>query len=168
MNSGFTATRTAGGAADSSDITCWSTRAVVPGNTVLRRTTVSGACVRRTLCRWRRRHRQGRQVLLSVSEVRCSNTDQRDLACARASSADSVAERRPSRTTASEQLVETRLDDRRQARVDHGDLVGTDIDAKDAMTVAREAGRRDASHIAETEYADFHDDSRDAASTAPT
>ena len=102
--------------------------------------------------------RQRREILLSLSEVRRSNADQRDLAGGKGLLGVFGRREAPFPHDSSEHLVETRLDDRRQPRVDHGDLVGTDIDAKDAMTGTRETAGRDASNVAETEYRDCHDE----------
>ena len=57
---------------------------------------------------------------------------------------------------ASEQLIETGVDDRALSRIDAGDLAGVDVEADDLMTIACQRRGGDAADVTEPENADPH------------
>ena len=118
----------------------------------------TAASVRRTPCRWRRRR---------APAPRDPAVRARDPVCRRRSARPRWRRGRPRRARSPRSVPPARPRASRSSRPGSmigdrpalimRDLVRTDIDADDLVTVAREAARRDASDVAETKNRDFHE-----------
>ncbi len=101
-----------------------------------------------------RQPQDGRQVLAAVRRRRCTHADEGDLGVAdrmHGIAGDRDAARLDHVT---HQLLDALFQDRRLLGADQVELGGIDVDADDAVTVAREARERHRAHVAQPEDAD--------------
>ena len=104
-----------------------------------------------------RRPAQVRQIEAAVPSARRADANQRDLGCLDCSAVYRRSHgARPSARHSSEQIVETRFDNRAAAAVDGCHFLGVHVNADDLMTIGGKRRRRNTSYVSKTEDRDSH------------